>query len=107
MEWAKNNRAKINAYKRKWRKNNPQKTISELAKYRDKKLQNGVYKILQKEIIKLKNSDCFYCGSKSKITLDHVIPVSRGGRHSIGNLVSACGSCNSSKGNKLIREWKR
>lgn len=37
---------------------------------------------------------------------EHVIPVSRGGKHVCENIVAACGSCNSSKNDKLIYEWR-
>ncbi len=44
---------------------------------------------------------CQYCGKKTKdLTLDHVVPKSRGGRHTWDNLVSACRSCNHRKGGK-------
>ncbi len=74
---------------------------------RAKKNKNGVFKVLRKELIKLYNSPCFYCGSLDKITIDHIIPISRGGTHGIGNLVSACSSCNGSKHTKFLIEWKR
>ena len=51
------------------------------------------------------NGRCVYCGAKADLTLDHVVPLSRGGTHTLENLVGACFSCNSSKGNKLIEEW--
>jgi 5-methylcytosine-specific restriction endonuclease McrA len=47
---------------------------------------------------------CNYCGECTPIsnrTCDHVIPISRGGLHHPDNLVMACGSCNSSKGDRL------
>lgn len=50
---------------------------------------------------------CAYCGEVAPLTKDHVIPVSRGGRHAIGNILPACQSCNSSKGNRLLVEWRR
>jgi len=50
---------------------------------------------------------CAYCGERKPLTRDHVIPLSRGGRNAIGNLVPACGSCNYSKGQKLLVEWRR
>ena len=74
---------------------------------RARKSKNGVFAISKKELIKLYNSPCFYCGSLNKITIDHIIPISRGGSHSIGNLVSACAFCNGSKHTKFIVEWKR
>lgn len=37
--------------------------------------------------------------------MDHVIPLARGGRHGIGNVLPACQPCNSSKGARLLAEW--
>lgn len=42
--------------------------------------------------------------SDVSLTMDHVIPLSRGGDHSIDNIVPSCFSCNASKGNKLLSE---
>ncbi|MGW2223795.1 HNH endonuclease [Streptomyces formicae] len=51
---------------------------------------------------------CAYCGgNEGGIHMDHVIPLSRGGRHAIGNVLPACQSCNLTKGAKLVVEWKR
>jgi 5-methylcytosine-specific restriction endonuclease McrA len=51
---------------------------------------------------------CAYCGGNDGgIHMDHVIPLSRGGRHAIGNVLPACQGCNLSKGAKLVAEWKR
>jgi len=54
---------------------------------------------------RLRSAICFYCGSKAN-TVDHVVPLSRGGQHAEGNLVPACRSCNSSKADKLLIEWR-
>ncbi len=49
---------------------------------------------------------CVYCNQKSdKLQQDHIVPVSRGGGHTKDNVVPACGSCNSSKGNKPLLVW--
>lgn len=40
---------------------------------------------------------CFYCGCSKKLTIDHDIPLSRGGTDNIENILPACGSCNSRK----------
>lgn len=50
---------------------------------------------------------CAYCGLKRRLTVDHVIPLIRGGEHRIGNVLPACRSCNSSKKDKLLAEWRR
>jgi 5-methylcytosine-specific restriction endonuclease McrA len=49
---------------------------------------------------------CAYCRQRKPLTMDHVIPLSRGGRHSLGNLLPACASCNSSKSSRFITEWR-
>lgn len=50
---------------------------------------------------------CQYCGRKyssSELSLDHVVPISRGGKSSWENVVCACLPCNVRKGNKLLTE---
>ena len=48
---------------------------------------------------------CTYCGATENITVDHVVPLSRGGQHEIENLAAACYPCNSSKCDRLLSEW--
>jgi 5-methylcytosine-specific restriction endonuclease McrA len=54
------------------------------------------------------NFTCAYCGkqfnSKSNLTIDHIIPVSRGGKNSYENCITSCKKCNHLKGNKLLPE---
>jgi 5-methylcytosine-specific restriction endonuclease McrA len=47
---------------------------------------------------------CQYCGSKQNLTLDHVIPRSRGGNDSWENLTTACQACNTRKGDMTPEE---
>ena len=47
---------------------------------------------------------CQYCGCNYDLTLDHVIPKSRGGETTWENLVTACKSCNSKKGDRTPKE---
>jgi 5-methylcytosine-specific restriction endonuclease McrA len=65
---------------------------------------------LRERIFARDNYTCFYCGRENFYPLhcDHVIPPARGGeaRHP-SNLVTACGSCTSSKGALLPEEWLR
>jgi 5-methylcytosine-specific restriction endonuclease McrA len=104
--WYARNPEVARAATRKWNKENPEaKRLSE-NKRRAMKLGNGVFTILPKEINKLLSSNCVNCNISEDITLDHIIPISRGGRHSIGNLQPLCKSCNSSKNSKLLMEWR-
>tara|TARA_A100001515_G_C4560416_1_gene206407 strand:- start:666 stop:1178 length:513 start_codon:yes stop_codon:yes gene_type:complete len=53
------------------------------------------------------NNQCQYCANyfnPDKLTLDHVIPKSRGGNNSWTNLVASCKKCNQKKGNKTTKE---
>lgn len=105
-KWSENNYDKYRAKVKDWSLANPDKVHDYRANRRAKKLANGIFKVTRKEIKTLLASQCFYCGSNSQISIDHVIPISRGGRHSIGNLVAACRSCNSRKNARFITEWK-
>lgn len=44
--------------------------------------------------------ECQYCGSRRQLTIDHVVPRSKGGKTSWTNLVTACNRCNVNKGDK-------
>jgi len=44
---------------------------------------------------------CVYCGSKSELTFDHLLPRSKGGKTDWDNVVTACSSCNVKKGGRL------
>jgi 5-methylcytosine-specific restriction endonuclease McrA len=88
-----------------WKLSNPAKTANYAHARRARQLNNGFFLVTVKELNKLYASSCIYCGSNDSIQMDHVIPISRGGRHSIGNLVPACSRCNQSKGSKYLAEW--
>ena len=60
--------------------------------------------ISKRNIIKRDNNTCQYCGSKLQLTIDHIIPKSRGGEDTWENLVAACIRCNNSKGNLTPKE---
>ncbi|KMT15643.1 hypothetical protein BVRB_3g056340 [Beta vulgaris subsp. vulgaris] len=47
---------------------------------------------------------CQYCKATNELTIDHVIPISRGGKWEWENLVTACTKCNSKKGHKTLEE---
>lgn len=49
---------------------------------------------------------CVYCGSYQNLTIDHVIPISQGGKSTFENCVTACRHCNNKKNNKTPFEAK-
>lgn len=70
---------------------------------------NGVFKVTARDwrrVLSRYRNACAYCGKNARLFIDHVQPIHRGGRHSIGNLVPACRPCNGSKGKKLLVEWR-
>lgn len=57
---------------------------------------------------KLSSGVCYYCGgnfSPKELTMDHVIPLSRGGHSEKFNLVPCCKACNTQKQRMLPAEW--
>ena len=105
--WRDSNKDFLKNYQQKYQANN----IFRWAEYQHRRraiaLNNGVFFISKNELLKIYNSPCIYCGSLQDITLEHVIPISRGGTHGIGNIASACRNCNLSKGSKTIMEWRK
>ena len=61
-------------------------------------------RINRQRIYKRDNNECTYCGSKKNLTIDHIIPKSRGGQNTWMNLVTCCSSCNRLKGDKTPEE---
>lgn len=52
---------------------------------------------------------CFYCNTKvhpKELTMDHIVPIIRGGRSTKSNIVPACKNCNSTKKYLLPMEWQ-
>ena len=66
-------------------------------------------KLSRENVFKRDGYTCVYCGSedKRKLTIDHVIPQSRGGKDTWENLVTACFKCNQEKNDLTIKEWGR
>ena len=61
----------------------------------------------RENIYKRDNYECVYCGCSDKrtLTLDHVIPQSKGGPNTWDNLVTACKACNGEKADMTVEEY--
>jgi 5-methylcytosine-specific restriction endonuclease McrA len=108
-EWIKSNPEKYKTYLKKTHANNPElyRKIWRLKQQRRTAamLQLGGDGLQGQEwelILRDQDGRCFWCAESADLTIDHVIPVSRGGRHEVSNIVGACRRCNSSKG---ARHW--
>jgi 5-methylcytosine-specific restriction endonuclease McrA len=61
-------------------------------------------KITRRAVFARDDWTCQYCGSRSNLTVDHVVPRSKGGASSWDNIVASCAPCNRRKGNSLPRQ---
>ncbi len=60
--------------------------------------------VSRKNLLRRDAHQCQYCGNRKNLTIDHIIPRSKGGKHTWNNVVIACVDCNSRKGNKTPTE---
>lgn len=117
------NAEKVNAYNRQytqahpekrrtvkgryWRQNNPEKVSAIHMRRRAHKANapiNDFTAAQWQEMQEAYNHRCAYCGKrrKGKLTRDHITPLSKGGSHTVHNIIPACRVCNSSKGTRAI-----
>jgi 5-methylcytosine-specific restriction endonuclease McrA len=61
--------------------------------------------LTRKNLLSRDNFTCQYCGTtEHALTIDHIVPRSRGGKTEWTNVVAACGTCNRRKANRLPSE---
>jgi len=109
-KWRANNREKALEAIRRWSRQHPEvrRVLEEKRrslKYSNTPIEEMLTSTEWLAILAEANGHCHYCGKEAKLTLDHVIPLSKGGKHSKENVVPACGHCNFSKGTKTVEEW--
>lgn len=118
-EYRAKNRDRHLAYNRAWNKANPERTREALRRYRERNPEIlAISKALRRKLsanrkqgqlalqrVALYGGRCYYCGSEAD-TIDHRIPICRGGTNLPANLVPACRSCNSRKRHRTEGEWK-
>lgn len=102
LRWQESNPDKKRSIDRDWKKNNPEKVAAKRHRHQTRKTQaGGSYTAAEwKTLVKQYGGRCACCGKKTKLTFDHVIPVSKGGTSDISNGQPLCISCNSRKGDK-------
>jgi len=115
------NREEENERSRRYQKNNPDKFRKSRKKYRatergklwavvhehNRRCLGKIEIEVALELKKEYGGICPYCNKPIKTgTIDHIIPVARGGNNSCSNLVWCCKSCNSSKNKRQLIEWR-
>ena len=57
----------------------------------------------------LQKGICHYCGKKfpaKELTMDHIVPIARGGKSTKSNVAPCCKACNTDKKSRLLMEWE-
>lgn len=116
-KYVQNNKAKVLESKRKWNLAHPDLAKAyhlanqRLREARKKKVTVGNREEIKRFYIYVHTSpyiECTYCKKpvpKEKRQVDHIIPISRNGEHSLPNLAPSCATCNSKKFNKTAEEF--
>ena len=98
------------AYARQYLKDNPEK-MRAIRRNRKSRIKAERFLFTEKDwarMVARYRGCCAYCGRRpDTLHREHVIPVVRGGRHSVGNIVPACPGCNYRKKTKLLIEFRR
>eukprot|EP00210_Caulerpa_lentillifera_P007832 g7474.t1 len=73
-----------------------------------KKIASVKIPVTRRNVLRRDRFSCVYCGVTQNLTVDHVIPISKGGTNHWENVVTACRSCNNRKGNRTLEQigWK-
>lgn len=109
QRWYYDNYDRARATTDRWSKEHPDQARANLERARAKRLAApGDLTSAQWSAVRRRfGGHCAYCGQPGReFEMDHVVPLSRGGSHTVGNVVPACFACNRSKANKLIAEWQ-
>ena len=112
------NKEKRNAYDRRWRAENKDKVLAyrktevykaarvRVSHSRRSRVSERIDRASWENRLDYYGGKCVYCNTENDITIEHRIPISRGGTNLPANLVPACKSCNCKKGTKTETEFK-
>jgi hypothetical protein len=136
-QWRKDNADRLREYMRSWHEANSEKVRESQSRYRlanrdkvrEKKRRryackraarrHALHPVTQQQIdvrFMLWGNRCAFCGVNAshrrntrheRLTVDHVLALTKGGLDDAGNIIPACHACNSSKNNNLIEVWYR
>jgi predicted HNH restriction endonuclease len=111
--WVASNSEKVREYKKKWDKENPDSLVEKTNRRRARKLQAEVEKFTEKQVLEKYGIACHICqgdidmaaprktskkGFELGLHIDHVIPLAKGGSHTLANVRPSHAICNLRKG---------
>lgn len=103
--WLFRNAHKLSEYARNYQKRHPEQVTKSSRKRREifKNIDGNFNFSEWENLCKYFENKCLYCGKFGiKLTVDHVIPISKGGSNFISNIQPLCQRCNSKKGKKIL-----
>ena len=96
-------------YQRRWQRENYERHMEyvKVSQGRRRAAEGeGVTAAQWRELVARYEGRCAYCGTLTKMTMDHRTSLRRGGRHEIANVLPACKVCNSRKGTMSEEEFR-
>lgn len=112
-QWARNNRAlapeRYRNYWNAWAEGNQESLrLRDKTRHSRRRANGGSVSLRDwQRLVRRYRGCCAYCGAVADpVCMDHVIPLAKGGRHTIGNVLPACGYCNSTKHALLLVVWR-
>lgn len=92
---------------KEYREKNPDvfRVIMQRRKARMQELESSLTVEQWENIKETFNNKCAYCGKEKPLAQEHFIPVTKGGEHTLNNILPSCKNCNSSKNGKEFHEW--
>lgn len=106
--WGQTHRIRASANHARWRKANPAKWAAVVARRKARQRGATIITLTREQweaILYEFDYLCAYCSEAKPLEQDHMIPLSRGGAHTVENIVPACRSCNAAKGDRTAEEF--
>lgn len=103
--WYRKNRERVDAYNRAWNRANPEKRREFKGRRRARERDQSVESVDYLAVLDRDGYWCYLCAqavAPEDVSFDHVMPISKGGPHSMDNIKVTHWECNRRKGNRLL-----
>ncbi len=103
-KWREKNRERVRENVRRYHKQHPEVSAATSRRYNARKAgASGSYTTAEWNNLCARHGfRCLRCDAQAKLTVDHIVPLSKGGKNTIDNLQPLCGPCNSWKRDRAI-----